>query len=50
MFDFIRDPRQKVLNILNKEFGYFLRLSDIATRLTHDEDNKKRGAAVHEFK
>ena len=49
MFGFT-SPKQRVLNILDKEFRYFLRLSDIATRLTHDEDIKKREAAVHEFK
>ena len=50
MFGFTADPKQRVLNVLDKEFRYFLRLSDIATRLTHDEDNKKREAAVYEFK
>lgn len=50
MFGFTRDPKQRVLNVLNKEFRYFLRLSDIAARLTRDENMKKREAAVHEFK
>ena len=49
MFGFA-SPKQQVLNVLNREFRYFLRLSDIATRLTHDEDDKKREAVVYEFK
>ena len=50
MFGFRADPKQRVLKILQKEWKYFLRLSDIATRLTHDENNKNRDAAIHEFK
>ena len=50
MFGFAADPKQRVLKILDKEFRYFLRLSDIAARLMQDEDKKKRKAAVHEFK
>ena len=50
MFGFTADPKQRVLRILQKEWRYLLRLSDIATRLTHDEDNKKRDAAIHELR
>ena len=49
MFGF-PSPKQRVLKILDKEFRYFLRLSDIAAKLTRDEKGENRDAAVHEFK
>ena len=50
MFGFTTDPKQRDLKILGKEFRNFLRLSDIATKLTRDETGENRDAAIREFR